>query len=844
MSLFKVKQWWSNAKLQSDEANEGLQNYSCLKVDKFASHSDSDCVVVGEGMLLKIYKPNADVDASHILLESELSGIILQIETGKFIAGAEDRQILVLHPQSYAIYQLYRKEGHTDAGEQNILKLIIKHSFTRRAHSVICGPFGNIKTRDFICIQALDGSLSFFDQEIFLFMYLCSDVIIPGPVAYIANTDCFVVCKSTWVMEIYSYQQLREYGEPNVRQNKKHIPQWIYNAGEEISALQVIQTSNNISSILALGERHLCCFQDNGLMKYMIKFDYMPVCFQAYLIGWYYEPTARLLVMVASEDSKLNIYESTTLLWSCDLLQTAISISRCFLKSLPGGVVTLSANSVVTVCYLGTEPDLNSNAGPMITDTTELEQVQKELEDVEESLTKLLDGDEGIDEYAKIEQIIQIKADVCKPVQNLHPPFNESHEALHLLMCPVIVMLTCQDPKFVQSVQITFGCSMPFACAETTVCLENVNGTEITETQVFVSSEGDISSTKVKIMFTITESTGKIDMLEREVMLPLSLYCLPTEIAVENGLALYIDTNHPCLDLFEIFTDFTKEHLVKHGSTENAISFIYRTTKKIVTIRANEKQYSIEAEDYADMTAVLENFIKKLTEHYERMNLNEVQMLVKIDEEFAKTITHKFMKSIETHAKERIKLKTLEDSLNVLQKQFTLVQKRLLVQYGSLPPGNCDPLEFLMKDTHKRLVQSVHDIIQCRETVCRAGENLTAIGRLLIFLFRQSISDSFKVKLIEEMLTLGSLYEDYQDWEEAVTQALTYILNNVFQKTEKDKEKLAPVTEQGVLSHINLKRFLKQIRLILERLFSEIRTDNQREKPEKVVRIEELVEVI
>lgn len=61
----------------------------------------------------------------------------------------------------------------------------------------------------------------------------------------------------------------------------------------------------------------------------------------------------------------------------------------------------------------------------------------------------------------------------------------------------------------------------------------------------------------------------------------------------------------------------------------------------------------------------------------------------------------------------------LQDELSVLQRQFTLVQKRLLVQYGSLPPKDCDLLEYLMKDTHSRLVACVTEIIQGKEAVCR-----------------------------------------------------------------------------------------------------------------------------
>lgn len=102
-----------------------------------------------------------------------------------------------------------------------------------------------------------------------------------------------------------------------------------------------------------------------------------------------------MLVMVASEDSKLFVYEGTTLLWSCDLLSPAISISRCFLKSLPGGLVTLSAGGTVNVGYIGTEPDLNGNVTHMGNETIDLQQIQAEMEQVEESLQNILENKDG-----------------------------------------------------------------------------------------------------------------------------------------------------------------------------------------------------------------------------------------------------------------------------------------------------------------------------------------------------------------------------------------------------------------------------------------------------------------
>lgn len=114
-----------------------------------------------------------------------------------------------------------------------------------------------------------------------------------------------------------------------------------------------------------------------------------------YIFFSFSEPGARLLIMVSSDDSKLFVYEGTTLLWSCSLLTPAISISRCFLKSLPGGLVTLSSKGIVNVGYIGTEPDLNSNTPPIINEVNDPEEVQAELEVVEESLRKILNS-EGV----------------------------------------------------------------------------------------------------------------------------------------------------------------------------------------------------------------------------------------------------------------------------------------------------------------------------------------------------------------------------------------------------------------------------------------------------------------
>ncbi|CAK1552174.1 unnamed protein product [Leptosia nina] len=794
MSIFKVKQLWSNERLQNEDYLDGIQNSSSVKVDKFNLSNDSDCILLAEGQELKIYKPNIEQEDAHVILESHESDIILQIETGKFIIDSSDRQILLLHPQSFAIYLLERKEGHIDAGDQNYLRPILKHDFTRKAYRVIVGPFGVAKSRELICIQALDGTMSFFEQDTFLFMCLFPDVIIPGPISYVPSSDLFIICTTSWVMEIYSYQQLREFSELSGRQNKKIIPQWSYSPGEELSAVQVIRTSSTFSSIIALGERYLYCFQDNGLMKYMLRFDFMPVCFHAYLVGWYYEPNSRLLNMVVSEDSKLHVYEDTMLLWSCDLLHKTISISRCFIKNLSGGLVTLSNKGIVSVSYLGTEPDLNSTIVPINADPGPRD-IEEELKIVEEALDKFVE-----------------KAD-----DSLHLPSQ-------------LVKVNIEFGKAVESFIEELDSNLPFTVSDSTVCLDEINGTEIVETRIFLIGDMAISNTHTKFIFTITETSGQINVVSKNELLPLALYARRVELNSDCEFNMSFTTNQKYLSFDNIFTDLPPN--------TNSTTFLYKNTNKIVIFQMKEEQYTIEAKDCVEIFPIVNNILHRFEEYYRQKSVNNFEIAFNMTPELIKQIIHKFLKCVEVHAKERLQCKDLEAQLNVLQSQFTLIQKKLLVQYGSLPPSNCDPLEFLMRDTYSNIIATTEMLLTCRQNVIRASCDFSAVGNLLLCVLKHSEVEDIKIKILEETLSLETIHEDTQEWEESVTQASSHILNTILKK-EKDRERLAPITDQDILSHVNLKRFLRQTKIILDSMFLQ-----STEVKEKITRIEEFVEVI
>lgn len=78
-----------------------------------------------------------------------------------------------------------------------------EHKLKRSAANFVVGPFGGSQNRDFICVQSLDGLLTFFEQESFAFCCFLPNFLLPGPIVYVSKTDSFVTVGSTWDVDSY-----------------------------------------------------------------------------------------------------------------------------------------------------------------------------------------------------------------------------------------------------------------------------------------------------------------------------------------------------------------------------------------------------------------------------------------------------------------------------------------------------------------------------------------------------------------------------------------------------------------------------------------------------------------
>lgn len=120
-----------------------------------------------------------------------------------YCSGTQALHIGVVRPTSIGVYNLVSIPGSADHGYQFDLKLIYEHSLQHTNFLVIHGPFGGVKGRDFLCAVSLDGNITFFEQETFVFKTQLPSFLLPSPVVYVEENDTFITLSADWCIEAY-----------------------------------------------------------------------------------------------------------------------------------------------------------------------------------------------------------------------------------------------------------------------------------------------------------------------------------------------------------------------------------------------------------------------------------------------------------------------------------------------------------------------------------------------------------------------------------------------------------------------------------------------------------------
>uniref|UniRef100_A0A182WLL9 PTHB1 N-terminal domain-containing protein n=1 Tax=Anopheles minimus TaxID=112268 RepID=A0A182WLL9_9DIPT len=859
MSLFKVRNWW---KTQCPTIEPAYDSFSLHCARLCIEEGEKDSIVVGShsGQLC-IYRPSggtinpSDLDAedpegqqnqttgpndpfenvfqhADVILEVQLAFPVLAISSGKFTTTNKTDprlQLAVLHPTKLCIYQIVTVDGLADHGDHTLLVTLCDHPLSKPAFSLCHGPFGGVKGRDFLCVQHLDGSLKFFEQDgISYERTLATDRHIPSPMHYLQRVDCFVTVAPSWVLECYRYQDIAE----ALESLRRHDPIWSLCVGEYALDLQVHQISNTESVIVILGENNLLCVSDTGKVRFIKKLDYSPICFHTFVTGWYWEPGARLMLAVVSESGSLLLYECDQIIWSAQLDDVPVAINRANVTGLPGALVTLGATGSLTIGYLGSEPQLFRvpalNLAPF-----EIARCQKELLELEREIRAGVDPSDASIANAAAERDVKLSATIgeelvrCTHATNIPP-------GVATEMCQLSVTVQV-EPKL-EVLQLTIATDEAIGCSKDAFLFRDVvaHSTERFDVWIYPTEQTMPATRAVTVYCSYTSKQGITRVVQKQILLPLKLFlktCQPSKEAQYKLTLSVASTSQNVVGsgLGQLFQEFASE-----GSNTSALGLQHvgdGDGRRVTIVAAkNTNRFRIQSDELGSMPLILECLISRLQGHSADSDANarkeSSQTMVTIS---GVPSISALLRSLQIHCELRKAVKQLEEDLEITTGQMRLFERRFVVKLQERSLRALDGILMLLKRNHSSVAKVCVQLKAIRQKMQLAQIDLAAILQLFHLCYTHTVSGAGTKHLehLTGLLVHSVLDSTEQSYEEMLLPVVRFLdqngpLKNTNEQSDTFDEAFFYTAKQNERSDVDVSIHSELLQMQLQRLLGRV----------------------
>ncbi|XP_058466212.1 protein PTHB1 [Malaya genurostris] len=780
MSLFKVCNWW---KTQCPDVEPNYDSFSIHCCRLSIQEGEKDNVIVGSHSgHLSIYQPSYKslgegesgedqqfeniYQHSDVILETKLSLPIIGIVDGRFTTAVKTDtklQLAILHPAKICIYQIVTVGGIADHGDQSKLHLLVEHSLTSPAFCFCRGSFGGIKGRDFLCIQHTNGSLRFFEQDGITFEYrLPGERHIPSPIHYIPRIDCFVTVSPSWELECYRYQDL---SEPN-ETLRRHEPIWSICVGEYALDLSVHQISNLESVIVITGENNLICVTDTGKIRFIRKLDYSPVCFHSFVVGWYWEPDARLMIAVVSDSGSLLLYEENQVVWSAELPDIPVAICRANVSKLPGALVTLGSTGHLAVGFLGSEPHL-FKVPPLNLAPFEVTKCQKEMVELEKEIRSGVDFSDIAIINAATEREIDLQVSIDPKLEKCSKRTNISSIENLIYMCQLVV--TAKPNINLELMQICIVTDMALESNNETFMFRDIQTDTVQTLEAWIYSYEPAvpNSTKVEVSCSYTNKQGITRILKKSIRLPLEMLaktCPATKEALHKVTLIVRDSDESLNSLFPEFISDGNPHAI-------GLLLLATGTKVTIVAARNTNRFRVQSEDFFAIPLIVSELIERINSRsknnsFDRKNRVSISSNPPMDG-LLKTINH--------HYQLRLQYKQNAKDLEIRTNQMRLFERRFVVKLQERSLRALDGILMLLKQNQSDISKICNALKDIQIQIKISQINLSGLLRLFELGFVHSNIPSKYLEPIRNILSTPVFDSSELSWEEMVQPVIKFL---------------------------------------------------------------------
>ncbi|CAK9798649.1 Protein PTHB1 [Anthophora quadrimaculata] len=791
MSLFKTKEWWRTR----CGADETFDRHSLLAVPLFGEEKKDILIVGSHDGYLRMYSPSSqwleetksptNYKSTDLMIETRIGDCIVDIQAGKFVSGTQDLRLAVLTSSKLLVYNAVLVEESTEYGDRCELRLVYEHTLAKFPASLTIGAFGGVRGRDFLCVQSLDGTLLFYEQEVFAFSQVLRNRLLAQPIVYQSMAE--------------NTRRKEERGEQRRPSGTTLEPDWSFNIGEAVLDIEAVTLSSFEVGILVLGERHLYCFKDNcATVKYAKRLEYRPLCFRPYVI----EPDGKLMVLVIADTGTLMIYEGSTVKWSAQLPFAPVTVARVQLQHLQGVIVVLSEDGRLEACYLGSEPSMFV-APPLHPRGYDYATAEQELAVLRTLLRKSRDSENQINDAgmdAELTVSVNVSPEMKSRVHSGGERYSEEEsETMQQLTCTVAIHLSSYAT--LRDLEVCVDVSRPLAATNTYYALPILCERHVAVTDVYVDDDSPAISSEILVTVTYRTDAGNLRAVRRTGRLPLKMMLRTSPPENAATFANVIKCGDSLLGFVQLFPEFSTDECRRQGW--NALGLRHSYSGQTVTVVSGNasNRYRVQSNDGLSSTLVVERLLERLREK------SKGSLASSIGQNQQQLVHHR----IERHFHARREIERITAEIRLLTGQLRNVERKMLRAARERNERSLADtgLPFLFELTYRAIFALLEQLTKARAERERAAHELRCSLRLLLLLLRLNVTDEKKYALLEAAIGFAPRSSDRIDWEEIADATLSTLLRSVSRKPTVSETRssttwnaLAPISSGKELSKL------------------------------------------
>eukprot|EP01029_Cantina_marsupialis_P027768 TRINITY_DN7737_c0_g1_i1.p1 TRINITY_DN7737_c0_g1~~TRINITY_DN7737_c0_g1_i1.p1 ORF type:complete len:875 (+),score=267.96 TRINITY_DN7737_c0_g1_i1:112-2736(+) len=825
MSLFKLREWWSHSIGAEEEFVDG--SLTIANIDNDASKQNKIITGSLSGMLRIFMPKERDYKIEDLMLEQNLNKPILQVKAGKFLSTRDDIVLAVLHPRFLTVYQVQPVGGSGSEVACFKLTKCFEHQlgvggehFT--AANMISGPFGGVRDKDYICVQSMDGQLSFFEHDRHAFTRVLPNCLIPGPLAYCEKTDSIITCNSAYEVESYKYQLLAtasagraapgQIDNSGLQKLRPVKPDWSTCIGETAVDIRICRFSKSLSlgqsDIMVVGQHTLFCLREQGTIRLQKRFDYYPSAIKPYEQPHSAEGgSATHNLIVGAHTGQLMIYRDTKLIWAAKAANVPVVIDTASFGGINGMIVTLNDEGKLAVNYLGTDPPTNA---VISNDAKEFD-----YEAMDEEHGQLLDiirqsqGEGEDDTEQKVHLNIQIP-ELLDPSEDM----DDGEDTINgrklvrdtkgnVVRFTVKLSVRYRGPTVLENVSLALDVPASVAVREEAILIPKLDGNNTTPLIIpvtfYATSELVPSSTDVLITLCYV-TNGEPRTSCSELHLPIFLFGTLVPPRKNNMFKFTLDTNKNPPLMNRLFEDVFQQAAIVHPSafspnTGNVMTFVYHNGDD-VTILASKTggRYRIQSANLETLWLISKELVQRLKDYFKKgsgkarleSKSDDPKEPLKINYEETLPLAD-FFGCIDRHFECRVKMNAISKDMEESARQLRVIEKCLLARFKEKNPQQLGEFETVLNESLDRMMDLANEMEKWQKDLKISAEKLSCATRLILMLMKFLFKlDDRAYKVLEAHLTPVINDCGEQGWEDALEASLNHLLRKTLSKNASD----------------------------------------------------------